>query len=58
MVVRALPLGDGMPNVKIVDEGQPLAGESVNEEQLAQVLQTALTTSKFDNQSIGVMPSK
>ncbi|HJE27545.1 MULTISPECIES: NAD(P)H-binding protein [Limosilactobacillus] len=58
VVVRALPLGDGMPNVKIVDEGQPLAGESVNEEQLAQVLQTALTTSKFDNQSIGVMPSK
>ena len=58
VIVRALPLGAGAPNIKVVDEGQPLTGESVSEQQLARVLETALTTSKFDNHSIGVMPSK
>ena len=57
VVVRALPLGNATGSVKILDEGQPMAGECVNEQQLTQVLQTALTTSKFDNHSIGVMPS-
>lgn len=58
VVVRALPLGTNPGQVKIVDEGQPLTGERVSEQQLARILQTALTTSRFDNHSIGVMPSK
>lgn len=58
VVVRALPLGAGAPEIKITDEGQPLTGENVSEQQLAQVLQTVLMTGKFDNHSIGVMPCK
>ncbi|MGN1279952.1 MAG: NAD(P)H-binding protein, partial [Limosilactobacillus sp.] len=58
VVVRALPLGKGTGQIQVVDEGQPLAGENISEEQLATVLETALTTGKFDNHSIGVMPSK
>ena len=58
VVVRALPLGEGAAHTQIVDEGQPLSGENISEEQLATVLETALTTGKFDNHSIGVMPSK
>lgn len=58
VVVRALPLGEGTAHTQIVDEGQPLSGENISEEQLATALETALTTGKFDNHSIGVMPSK
>lgn len=58
VVVRALPLGKGTDHVQVADEGQPLSGKNISEEQLAAVLEAALTTGKFDNHSIGVMPSK
>lgn len=58
VVVRALPLGENAGQIQVVDEGQPLSGKNISEEQLATILVTALKTGKFDNHSIGVMPSK
>ena len=58
VVVRTLPLGNDETPVKVVDEGQVLTGDCVGARQLVTVLQTALTTGKFDNHSIGVMPEK
>lgn len=56
VIVRTLPLTRGTQPVQIVDEGQKMDGQTVTDEQLARVLQTALTTTHYDNHSIGVMP--
>lgn len=56
VVVRSLPLVEGNGPLQIVDEGQAMTGEHVGDQALAAVLQTALTTPRYDNHSIGVMP--
>ena len=56
VVIRSLPIVEGNGPLQIVDEGQMMTGEQVGDQALATVLQTSLTTARYDNHSIGVMP--
>lgn len=54
VIVRSLPIVPRETGLKIVDEGQPLTGQSVGLNQAAQVLKEALATDRYRNQSIGI----
>lgn len=55
-IIRALPLTDEETAVHLVNEGQPLNGEKVGVKQVAKVIERAVTTDNFQNQSIGIAP--
>lgn len=55
-IIRALPLTDKKTTVQLVSEGTPLRGEKVGVEQVAAVVERAVTTADFHNQSVGVAP--
>lgn len=53
-IIRALPSKPGNMKAVITEEGQPLHGDGVSEEALAQVIEQVLSTNRYNGQSIGV----
>ncbi|WP_242364192.1 NAD(P)H-binding protein [Limosilactobacillus antri] len=53
-VIRALPLTTTRRPAVITSEGQAVTGQGVSEETLAGVIEQALLTDRYRNQSIGV----
>lgn len=55
-IIRTLPIGSSAAAVRLVDEGQSMVGKKVGERQVAQTVLQVLTSSEFDNHSIGIVP--
>lgn len=55
-IVRTLPLSEQDSAIQTVAEGKQLYGERVGINQVAQVIERAVTTDDFKNQSIGIAP--
>ena len=43
-------------SLKVVSEGNPLEGKEIGLGQVAQIIEQAVTTDDFRNQSIGIAP--
>ena len=50
-IIRALPT-----SLKVVREGEALEGKEIGLKQVAQIIEQAVTTDDFRNQSIGIAP--
>lgn len=57
-IIRALPLGDHGGPVKVIDEGEKMTDGQVGVQAAAEVILTALSSTKYRNQSIGIVPIK
>ncbi|MBD5807135.1 saccharopine dehydrogenase related protein [Lactobacillus sp. 0.1XD8-4] len=55
-IIRTLPISNSETNVEIINEGHPLSGQRIGLKQVAQVIERAVTTDDFRNQSIGIAP--
>lgn len=55
-IIRSIPLSEKEIPTQTVTEGEPLTGEKVGINQVAQVIERAVTTDEFKNQSIGIAP--
>lgn len=55
-IIRSLPIIKTAAKIKVVDEGEKLIGAGVGIKQLARVVEQAVTTDDFRNQSIGIAP--
>ena len=53
-VIRSLPLTATASPAVITSEGQAVTGKGVSEETLAGVIEQALLTDRYRNQSIGI----
>ena len=55
-IIRALPITNDETPARIVNEGEALNGKEVGLIQVAQLIERAVTTDDFRNQSIGIAP--
>lgn len=55
-IIRALPITNDETPVRIVNEGEALNGKEIGLIQVAQLIERAVTTDDFRNQSIGIAP--
>ena len=55
-IIRALPITDEETSLKVVREGEALEGKEIGLKQVAQIIEQAVTTDDFRNQSIGIAP--
>ena len=55
-IIRALPITNEETSLKVVSEGNPLEGKEIGLGQVAQIIEQAVTTDDFRNQSIGIAP--
>ncbi|WP_323062475.1 NAD(P)H-binding protein [Limosilactobacillus reuteri] len=55
-IIRALPITNEETSLKVVSEGRALEGKEIGLGQIAQIIEQAVTTDDFRNQSIGIAP--
>lgn len=55
-IIRTLPLTAEETPIQLLDEGQPLHGTAVGEQQVAATILRVLSSAEFNNHSIGIAP--
>ena len=55
-IIRALPITNEETSLKVISEGNTLEGKEIGLGQVAQIIEQAVTTDDFRNQSIGIAP--
>lgn len=56
-IIRALPLTAEETSIQLLDEGQPMHGTAIGEQQAAATILRVLSSDKFNNHSIGIAPA-